>query len=167
MTSGRKPLPTALKLIKNNSAKRPINKREAQVPLSQPVPPDFLTPDAKAEWIRVVATLNKAGLMTDLDCGALAAYAGAYGRWALAERTLLEMAKQDKVFHGLMVKTTHGNIIQNPLIGTANRARHDMVRFSIEFGMTPSSRSQVSVNTASGKANRFLNIVHAKNENSA
>jgi P27 family predicted phage terminase small subunit len=44
-----------------------------------------------------------------------------------------------------MVKTTNGNIIQSPLVGIANKSLQMMHKFLIEFGMTPSARSKVSV----------------------
>lgn len=143
MTSGRKPTPTALKLVKGNPGKRALNKREARVKLSQPTAPAFLNDDAKAEWQRVSGTLFAAGLMTELDRAALAAYCQAYGRWAEAERALARMAAKDDANRALMVKTVGGNAIQNPLVGIANKAKADMVRYAVEFGMTPSARSKV------------------------
>ena len=44
---------------------------------------------------------------------------------------------------GTVVKTTNGNLIQNPYLSIANRAMMDMARLAVEFGMTPSSRSRV------------------------
>lgn len=144
MTSGRKPSPTALKLVKGNPGKRALNKKEAQVDLAQPTPPEFLNTDAKVEWGRVIGTLYKAGLMTELDRACLAAYCQAYGRWAQAERALARMADKDEYNRALMVKTHNGTAIQNPLVGTANKAKADMVRYALEFGMTPSARSKVN-----------------------
>ncbi len=46
------------------------------------------------------------------------------------------MAERDQLTSGLMIKTTNGNPIQNPLVGIANRAMVDMVRYAAEFGMT-------------------------------
>jgi P27 family predicted phage terminase small subunit len=143
MTSGRKPTPTALKLVKGNPGKRALNKREPRVKLSQPSAPSFLNDDAKAEWSRVAGTLFDVGLMTELDRAALAAYCQAYGRWAEAERALARMAAKDEANRALMVKTVGGNAIQNPLVGIANKAKADMVKYAIEFGMTPSARSKV------------------------
>ena len=37
------------------------------------------------------------------------------------------MAERDLLTSGLMIKTTGGNAIQNPLVGTANKAASDMV----------------------------------------
>ena len=74
----------------------------------------------------------------------LAAYCQSYGRWAQAERALARMAEKDPLNSALMVKTTNGNAVQNPLVGTANKAQADMVRYALEFGMSPSSRSKVN-----------------------
>lgn len=144
MTAGRKPTPTALKLVKGNPGKRALPKAEAVVALSEPTPPAFLCDDAKVEWGRVCSALYSAGLMTELDRAALAAYCAAYGRWAQAERAINRMAAKDELNAALMIKTTSGNAIQNPLVGIANKAKADMVRYAAEFGMTPSARSRVT-----------------------
>ncbi len=144
MTVGRKPKPTALRLITGNPGKRALPKNEAVVALSEPTPPAFLCDDAKVEWGRVVSMLYAAGLMTELDRAALAAYAAAYGRWAQAERAINRMAEEDELNAALVTTTTSGNAIQNPLVGIANKAKADMVRYAVEFGMTPSARSRVT-----------------------
>jgi len=146
MAVGRKPTPTALKLVKGNPGKRALPKSEAVVALSEPTPPAFLCDDAKVEWGRVCSALYAAGLMTELDRAALAAYAAAYGRWAQAERAINRMAAKDELNAALMIKTTSGNAIQNPLVGIANKAKADTIRYAGEFGMTPSARARVSAN---------------------
>lgn len=143
MAVGRKPKPTALKLVTGNPGKRALPKKEAIVAPAEPTPPAFLCDDAKVEWGRVVSILFGAGLMTELDRAALAAYAAAYGRWAQAERAINRMAAKDELNAALMIKTSNGNAIQNPLVGIANKAKADMVRYAAEFGMTPSARSRV------------------------
>lgn len=138
------PTPTALRVIRGNPSKRPMPKNEAMVPLARPAPPAFLCEDAKEEWVRVCDTLHAVGLMTELDRGALAAYAVAYGRWAQAERAINRMAESDDANSGLTILTSNGNVIQNPLVGVANKAKAAMVRYAAEFGMTPSARSRVT-----------------------
>lgn len=155
MPAGRKPTPTHLKLVKGNPGKRKLNKREAKPDLAQPSVPTFLNDDAKVEWGRVVGTLFNAGLMTEIDRGALAAYCQAYGRWAQAERALARMAARDELTSALMIKTSNGNAIQNPLVGIANKAKSDMVRYAAEFGMTPSARSRVEAKPPHEKADPF------------
>jgi len=65
------------------------------------------------------------------------------------------MAAKDELNAALMIKTTSGNAIQNPLVGIANKAKADMVRYAVEFGMTPSARSRVTANPEEhGKENK-------------
>ena len=54
------------------------------------------------------------------------------------------MRERDPNAAGLLVKTTGDNIIQNPLVGIANKAMSDMVRYAAEFGMTPSARVRLN-----------------------
>ncbi|MFP3549739.1 phage terminase small subunit P27 family [Paraburkholderia sp. SIMBA_049] len=84
------------------------------------------------------------GLLSRVDRAALAAYCKAYERWVLAEQALAKMAERDLLTGGLMIKTTNGNAIQNPLVGTANKAMLIMVRIATEFGMTPAARSSIA-----------------------
>jgi phage terminase small subunit len=51
-----------------------LNPNGAKPDLAQPTPPDFLNDHAKVEWGRIVSTLFRAGLMTELDKSVLAAY---------------------------------------------------------------------------------------------
>ena len=82
-----------------------------------------------------------------------------YGRWVQAERAIAKMAQKDHLTGGLMIKTTNGNAIQNPLVGTANKAAADMMRYAAEFGMTPSARSRIAATPpeeGSDPADRFF-----------
>jgi P27 family predicted phage terminase small subunit len=140
---GRRPRPTHLKLVTGNPGKRRLNSAEPRPAGGLPQPPAELTADAKTEWQRVAKRLHALGLLTTVDRAPLAAYCQAWGRWRQAERALAEMAKLDPVTGALMIKTKEGNAIQNPVLGVANRAMADMVRYAAEFGMTPSSRSRM------------------------
>lgn len=145
---GRKPKPTHLKLVSGNAGRRPLNSAEPKHALSIPSPPHELSDDAKVEWGRVADRLYRAGTLTEVDRAALGAYCQAYGRWIHAERTLAKMAENDKATGGLLIKTSNGNAIQNPLVGIANKAAADMVRYAAEFGMTPSARSRIKAEGA-------------------
>jgi P27 family predicted phage terminase small subunit len=142
-TRGRKPTPTHLKLVRGNPGKRAVNHAEPKPKVVLPSPPAELSEDALAEWNRVASDLHGLGILTAIDRAALAAYAQAYGRWVQAERAAAKMAEKDQMTAGLMIRTTNGNAVQNPLIGVANKAMADMVRYAAEFGMTPSARSRI------------------------
>ncbi len=85
----------------------------------------------------MVPRLHDAGLLTYVDRAGLAMYCQAWGRWVEAE----EQVKK----HGAVVKTAKGNLIQNPYLAIANRAMKQLQSLASDFGMTPSSRSRVTV----------------------
>jgi len=159
MRPGTKPKPTHLKLVTGNPGKRSLNRKEARTKAALPAPPAHLTDDALEEWNQVATVLFNLGVLSEIDRAALGAYAQAYGRWAQAERAIAKMAQKDHLTGGLMIKTSNGNAIQNPLVGTANKAAADMMRYAAEFGMTPSARSRIAAappEEGSDPADRFF-----------
>jgi len=153
---GRKPKPTKLKLLSGTARKHRLNEHEPTPELAQPEPPEHLTGAARLEWERVIEEIVQLGIMSNLDRAPLAAYCQAYGRWVAAEAPPARMAEKDAVPEGLIVRTKAGNVIHNPLVGAANKAMADMVRYAAEFGFTPSSRSQVSAAGTPEEDNPFL-----------
>lgn len=146
---GRKPLPRHLRLVQGNRGKRPI-KAEVEVAPTLPEPLPFLCQDAQEEWHRVAPMLYALRLLSDLDTAALAAYCSAYATWKQAHEAIGETAKNDAVSKGLMIKSQKGNLIQNPLLGIANTAAGNMVKYASEFGLTPSSRARIAAGPVEG-----------------
>lgn len=131
---GRKPKPTALRVLQGNPGKRRLNDKEPKPKPGTPSAPPFLTDEAKREWRRVSKQLLALGLLTLIDKAALAAYCVAWGRWAEAETALREF--------GIFVMTPVG-MVENPALRISDNARKQMMRALVEFGMSPSSRSRV------------------------
>lgn len=159
---GRKRKPTNLTVLEGNPGKRKI-KTEPQPPPGLPEPPGHLDAYALEEWNRVAEGLSVMRIFTVVDCAALAAYCNAYSRWRTAEEQIkrrIEKANGDKLA-GLIDKTSNGNIIQNCLIGIANKAAGDMVRFASEFGMTPSARARLGVEAHKPKS-KFEGLIGGK-----
>lgn len=153
---GPKTKPTQLKVLSGTARKHRLNANEPHPEVARPEAPDHLTPAARLEWERVIEQTVSLGIMTELDRGALAAYCQAYGRWVTAETALTRMAEKDVVTEGLIIRTKAGNAIQNPLVGAANKAMADMVRYAAEFGLTPSARTRVAgVDPADGDEDPF------------
>ena len=135
-------IPTHLRVLRGNPGKRPIKPEpEPAVPEKLPEPPAFLSEDAVNEWWRVVPELRALGLLTVLDLQPLAAYCVAYAHWIAAEQALAQMAAGDPSFNGLMITGSTGSHLANPLVKIARNAAADMLRFAVEFGMTPRARS--------------------------
>lgn len=142
---GFAPKPTRIEELQGRPGKRPVNRKEPQ-PAQGPMPraPHWLSEEAKREWRRVARQLHAIGLLTTLDGDALAMYCETLATWKRAEGQV--RAK------GEVVKTTNGNIIQNPYLAIANRAKRDALVLMREFGMTPSARTRISVEKPEGES---------------
>lgn len=132
---GRKPIPTALKLLAGNPGKRQLNEREPRPVRQAPKCPKHLTGEARAEWRRAAKQLLDVGVLTTIDRTALAMYCQAWARWLEAEEALRQ--------YGVMVKSPSGFPMQSPYLAVANKAMEQMQRLLTEFGMTPASRTKV------------------------
>lgn len=132
---GRKPVPTALKVVRGNPGGRPLNEDEP-TPQGDAQMPAYLSPMAAAHWPIVAEQLRKASLLTSVDEHALAMYCEAFARWRNANDMIAK--------HGPIVHTPTGYPVQSPYLGIANTAHTQMQKLLVEFGMTPSSRSRVT-----------------------
>ena len=134
---GRRPKPTHLKVIQGNPGKRALNPREPKPTYSAPTCPAHLNPTAKAEWKRLAPQLELLRMISQLDRAALAAYCQAYGRWVEAERKLSETPT--------LIKLPSGYIQPSPWLAIANKQLELMHKFQGELGLSPASRSRVSI----------------------
>lgn len=135
-TRGRKPKPTALKVLEGNPGKRELNKNEPKISQANPPAcPEWLEEEAKNEWNRLAKILFEMGILTDLDIAAFASYCQAYARWREAEEFLTQ--------HGSIVKTKTGYWQQVPQVSIAHSNQKIMMQAAAEFGLTPSARSRM------------------------
>ncbi len=144
---GRKPTPTALRRASGNPGKRGYNHAEPVVPEGLPDCPDHLSAAAQQEWLRIAGTLHEIGVLTTVDRAVLAAYCQAYGRWVEAEERMKETPT--------MLKTPSGYVQQSPWLSVANKQLELMGRFMSELGITPASRSRVSVLSAAAEPEKI------------
>lgn len=63
-TRGRKPKPTAIKLLEGNPGKHPLNEYEPVPPKATVKCPSWLLPEAKKEWKRLAPSLEAMGVLT-------------------------------------------------------------------------------------------------------
>ncbi|NFE94353.1 phage terminase small subunit P27 family [Clostridium botulinum] len=132
---GRKPKPTAIKIIEGNPGKRPLNKYEPKPEKKAPRCPSWLENDAKKEWRRMAKQMEQLGTLTEIDMAAFAGYCQAYARWKEAEEFITK--------HGAIVKTPSGYWQQVPQVSIAQTYLKIMNKFCEQFGLTPSSRSRI------------------------
>lgn len=136
---GRTAQPAALKLIKGrgegkDSAGRPVNPGPAFKRLP-PNPPSWLTPEAKAEWKRVVPGLSRLDLLKPEDRAALAAYCEA---WATFVAATQQVKKE-----GLTINAKQGTL-PHPAVGIARAAGRELRSWAAHFGLTPSTEQALA-----------------------
>lgn len=151
---GPPPKPTAAKIIAGNPGHRPLNPNEPKPELGTPTMPKHLCPVARKEWKTIVPELLKLGVLTVVDRAALAAYCECFALWERARR---EVFKNGITFTTKAVVKTHQDdgstkdevlilgIKRNPAVAVSNEALRMMKSYLVEFGLTPASRSRLSV----------------------
>lgn len=133
--SGRRPQPTALKLLRGNPGKRPINRTEPRPPAAEAsfdTPPPELAGDGRAiaEWRRLAPMLRECGLISHAERTALVALCQQWSRYLEAQAKVRRL--------GLLTKAG-----VNPYLSIADKALAQCQRLWIELGLTPSSRARV------------------------
>jgi P27 family predicted phage terminase small subunit len=134
---GRKPTPSAIHILRGLPGRR---KPSADEPQPDPVvdlqPPDWLDASAQAEWTRVAPMLQRLGVLTESDVGALVGYCSAWATWKEATQQIRKW--------GMVLKDKDGGIpVVSPYVKIAHDALMHMRAFLVEFGMTPSSRARI------------------------
>ncbi len=138
---GPKTTPTALKKLKGGrrTYHQPMPKDEPMPEKTEKPPgaPRHLDKVGKKEWRRMAKELHALGLLTKIDLVGLAAYCSTYALWLKAQAQIQT--------HGVLIKAQSGFPMQSPYLQISNKAMEEMRKWLVEFGMTPSSRSRVSV----------------------
>jgi len=146
---GPAPQPTALKIIRGNPGKRPLNKLEpnrqalSACQIMRRVP-DHLNGDAKAWWRYYARVYADSRIVTEVDLTMLAQLAAATAEKLEFERKLAET--------GPLYKSPKTGYVQiSPLYSLVSAARDREYRLLREFGASPSSRTGVQAVGAAGK----------------
>jgi P27 family predicted phage terminase small subunit len=143
--SGRRALPAALHLIGGNKSKKSAAELAAAgmvpaAPIAPPTCPEFLTPDAKTEWKRIVGDLAVMGVLSRIDRAELAVYCQAWGDWKMARQKMTVL--KDAGFEEI---TPSGYKQMSVWMQIANRAEDRMRTAGASFGLNPSARSRLQV----------------------
>jgi len=135
MARGRKPTPTQIKRLRGNPGKRPGNSREPDVQRGFPKRPPHIKGEARREWNRICQELDNMKLLHPELRPSLILYCDTYGRFIEARKALEQT--------GMLIKTSNGNLVQNPLIGIVNRTSEQLRKMLSEFGIPPTARTRV------------------------
>ena len=140
--AGRRPKPTALKLVTGNPGKRAINKKEPKPKRLIPSCPAYLSSESKVAWGRLSVLLDRMGVLTEADTAALERLCDCYSD--------ILICRQSLITDGWTYKTVdaQGNTLikGNPAATQLRAADSQFKAYLIEFGLTPAARSKVHGN---------------------
>jgi P27 family predicted phage terminase small subunit len=140
MPAGRKPKPTALRVLQGNAGKRELNAKEPKPKAAPPPKPGHLTENASAAWDRVAPELHAMGLLTVIDGLALELLVCAYDDWREAH---VEVASEGATYE---TESQSGRMVRaHPQVAIRSDAWRRVKSILAEFGLTPSSRSRINV----------------------
>lgn len=145
--TGRPPKPTALKLLTGNPGKRKLNASEPQPAKAAPGTrrvPSSLPPVGRALWKKLVPELERLGLLTSVDDGALHGLCLNYAR-AIQAAGLVR--KQ-----GPVIVTDKGFVLPHPAVAMERNAWKAYKEFCSLFGLDPSSRTRLHVDVPTDTA---------------
>ena len=137
--AGRRPKPTALKLITGNPGRRVMNAKEPKPRRAIPACPECLDDAGKVAWSRLSALLDGMGLLTLADSYALERLADIYSE-ILQCRTVIQ--RDGRTY---TVTTKEGSTLKksHPAVNQLRAADAQFKSYMVEFGLTPSSRARV------------------------
>lgn len=135
--AGRPRKPTKLHVLNGNPGKRPLPKNEPKPTEGVPDRPEWLLPEAKREWTRVVRELEPLGLLALVDRAMLAAYCQSWATYVRAQRKLEQL--------GETFETATGYLMPRPEVAIAKGALEKAMQLSARFGFTPADRAKLAL----------------------
>ena len=129
--------PTKLKKLQGTYRTDRDGKNEPDPEVQIPRKPTWMKGEAAKEWKRITPQLAELGLISELDLVALTAYCSNWALFIECEQTILE--------RGLTFETPNGHTQQRPEVSIRRQALEQAKSFLTEFGLTPASRSKISL----------------------
>ena len=149
---GRPPKPGPLRVLEGNRGKRPIP-GDVDLPPSMPTRPEWMTGRAKKTWTRIVNALRAMRVINAIDRDELTFLCQAIDEAADVERRIIQLRKNDalderdaegyRVKPGLVIYSTKGFAMPNPLLGIRDKAVARFHLLGSRFGMSPADRASL------------------------
>ena len=136
-------MPTAIKELNGTRQKCRDNPNEPKPDPTRPDPPPGMSAKALEHWDVVAPQLHSMGVLSQLDATALQLYCETFAVWKEASEAVSKYGP---------VANNNGRYQQSPYLAAAFQAQKEMRQLLAEFGMTPSSRSGITVPDGQDKA---------------
>lgn len=140
---GPLPQPTQFRVITGIPAKSSVSRLTDALRPKVDVPdcPEYLLPDAKAEWQRITPELKRLHIVSQIDMAALAMYCQTYAQWVGAQRKLKELD-----IDGMVDVTPNGFRQLSAWYIVSTKAHEQMRGMLAEFGLSPLTRARIAPN---------------------
>lgn len=127
--------PTALHVLQGTDRPDRQKAGEPRPPevVGTPVCPPGLDAYGRQKWNQRAPMLAQLGLLTEADLDLFAAYCDTYAQWRRAATALRKLRPSDEDYRKVAV--------------TVEKARTDLRLIGAEFGLSPASRSRLSIAT--------------------
>ena len=151
---GRKPKPTAKKLLAGNPGKRALNKAEPEFSkITNVDPPEWLSDRACQMWRMVVPELLRENVVAITDLHNVEAFCVAYDNWRMAQESVQQ--------HGIVVAGAQGGPMKNPALTAANETMRQIVTFGSMLGLDPASRTRLIGGNKERETNEFTQLLRS------
>lgn len=147
---GRPPLPAKVHQLHGNASKKPmaalLDEFSPDVELAKL--PAWVKGEARKEYQRLGEELERYGLVSKLDRGALIMMATEWARYVWAETKIAEENEADLVRgeRGLVAMTPSGYKVMSVYLTIQRAAIERYTKLASEFGLTPAARTRVRPN---------------------
>lgn len=133
---GRRPKPTAIKVLEGNPGKRPLNRAEPKPGSANTrVPRERLPMDGQRLWRDLAGPLADMGVLKETDLTALEMLCLHYS----VVRQAFDVVKTQ----GLTVFAGEGGLKKHPAASVFRENSAALKSYLVEFGLTPASRVKV------------------------
>lgn len=133
---GRKPKPTALRVLEGNPGKRPINKNEPKPKPLAPTTSSWMSAEAKKLRKQLAPKLENMGLLTEVDGPA---FDFMITHYALAAEAAA-MIKRDGI-----IDESKPTLKAHPAMKILKDNSAAFLRYASSFGLTPAERSRLNL----------------------
>jgi len=154
--SGRRPTPTALKILRGNPGKRPLNQDEPQPPKGPVVKPE-LSAGADRVWDALAPVCEAMGTLTAADVRVFATLCELQATFIAAVKE-----KNAEGFSPFLVTTMvdsagneHMNVKEHPAIKLERNTAAAMRPYYEKFGLEPVGRARIHVKKPEEPVNKW------------
>lgn len=139
MPAGRRPKPSALKVMTGNPGKRALPKDEPKPKRGMPGKPTWLSKPARKYWPKIAAELDRMGVLTTADGTALGLLCDVLAHYIEAR----DMMEEEGLTYESESREGGVMIRPHPSVKIASDAWKRARAMAIEFGLTPAARAKV------------------------